>query len=179
MKAYFGKEAREYQEINPKGFEKSFNYYLRSLQSRIKTFEKHGKTKSKSVKRLREVLYDVQNAYTNEERASAFSRASFALTSARGSYTKSRKIDIKIVKALNEEFSTRDPDTGKIIEKFITLEELEDFGEMMEELKDSALSNIYGSDQISRAVREVLNNNKGEKPLDWRSAVEDYLGRNK
>ena len=178
MKAYFGKEAREYQQINPKDFEKSFESYKRSLQLRIKTFEKHGKTKSQSVKRLREALYDVENAYTESEKASAFSRASFVLTSARGSFTRSRELDRKIVASLNEEFSIRDPETGEIIKPFITLSELEDFGEMMEEAKEASKTNLYSSSQVARTIRGIIKETGG-KPVDWRSLLDEYLDSKK
>lgn len=174
MKAYFGKEAREYQQINPKGFEKSFESYKNELRKRIYTFEKKGRGKSQSAKRLREALYDMENSYTTAEKTASFSKASFTLTSARGSYSRSREVDKKIVASLNEQFSIRDPETGEVIQKFITIKELEDFGEMMEAAKDASLSDIYGSGQIVKAIRYILGIHGG-KTDDWRTVLKNYL----
>lgn len=175
MKAYFGQEARDYQSINPKGFKKSFDTYKKTLRNRIKTFEKHGKGESASAKRLREALYDATHARSNNDKAMAFSRMSFALTSARGSYSRSREIDRKIVASLNEELSQRDPETGEIIKPFIKLSELEDFGEMMEDAKNMSWADLYGSSQIAKGIRQVIDDNKGKRPLDWRTKVKEYL----
>lgn len=177
MKAYFGEEARNYQKINPKGFKKSFESAQRALVSRIKTFEKHGKGESKSAKRLREALYDIENSYTESDRANSFSRASFILTSARGSYTRSREVDRKIVASLNEEYAKRDEKTGEIIEPFITLSELEEFGEMMEESRNASLNSIYSSSQVAKAVRQIIQDTGG-KPANWRTMLDEYLENN-
>lgn len=175
MKEYFGQEARNYQSINPKGFKQSFETYKKTLRERIKTFEEHGKGESASAKRLKEALYDATHARSKNDKASAFSRMSFVLTSARGSYTRSREIDRKIVASLNEELSVRDKETGEIIKPFIKLSELEDFGEMMEAAKDMSWSDLYGSSQIAKAIRQVVDDNKGKRPLDWRTRVKEYL----
>ena len=174
MKAYFGQEAREYQQINPKGFQKSFESYKRSLKSRIKTFEKHGRGSSSSAEKLREALYDVENAYTTAEKTSAFSKASFVLTSARGSYSRSRAVDKKIVQSLNEQFGTYDEKTGKI-KPFIKLSELDEFGRMMEAAKEMSLDKIYGSSQIVQVIREVMDETKGTGE-SWRTLLNKKLG---
>ena len=97
FKAYFVKEARELLDKKPNAFMKQYSSATRSLASRIKTFEKHGRGESKSAKALREALYDISNASTSDEMTKAYSRATFALTAARGSYSRSRSIDRKIV----------------------------------------------------------------------------------
>ena len=174
MKAYFGKEAREYQQINPKGFSQSFESYKQALKSRIKTFEKHGRGSSASAEKLREALYDIENAYTTAEKTSAFSRASFVLTSARGSYSRSREVDKKIVQSLNEQFGTYDEKTGKTI-PFIKLSELDEFGKMMDAAKEMSLDKIYGSAQIVQIVREIMNESKGTGE-SWRTLLNEKLG---
>ena len=176
MKAYFGKEAREYQQINPKGFEKSFNSYKRSLQRRIKTFEKHGRGSSSSADRLREALYDIQNAYTTSEKTSAFSKASLVLTSSRSSYTRSLAVDRKIIASLNEQFGTYDEKTGKA-KPFIKLSELDEFGRMMDAAKEMSLDKIYGSSQIVQVIRDVMNETKSTG-TSWRTLLNEKLGGN-
>ena len=177
-KAYFGKEASEFQELNPKGFKKSFDSYKKTLRSRIKTFERHGRGESSSAKRLKEALYDAVHARSKKDKSSAFSRMSFVLTSARGSYTKSREIDRKIVQSLNEEFSKRDPETGEIIEKFIDIKDLDEFGKAMDEAKNASWSDLYGSEQIAKGTRSILQENKGKRPANWRSLLQDWLENN-
>lgn len=176
MKAYFGKEAREYQQINPKGFDKSYSSYQRSLQNRIKTFEKHGRGSSSSAEKLREALYDIQNAYTTAERTSAFSKASLVLTSARGSYMRSLKVDRQIVASLNEQFGTYDEKTGKI-KPFIKLSELDEFGRMTDAAKEMSLDKIYGSSQIVQVVRDIMNETKATG-ASWRTLLNEKLGGN-
>ena len=174
MKSYFGKESREYQQINPKGFQKSFESYKQLLKSRIKTFEKHGRGSSASAEKLREALYDIENAYTTAEKTSAFSKASLVMTSARGSYTRSRSVDKKIVESLNEQFGTYDEKTGRI-KPFITMAELDEFGSMMDAAKEMSLDKIYGSSQIVQIVREIMNESKGTG-ASWRTLLNEKLG---
>lgn len=174
FKAFFGSESRQLKKDKPKEFESKYASYKKAVKSRLKTFEKHGKGKSASAKKLKEALYDAEQAYTNYERSLAFSRMSLVLTSARGSYSKSLKIDRKIVAKLNEDYGTHDEKTGELIKPFITLKELEDFGEMMEEAKDSSKTVLYGSSQVARTVRGIMQETGG-KSIDWRSLLEEYL----
>ena len=174
MKAYFGKESAEYQQINPKGFKKSFDTYQRELKRRIKTFESHGRGESKSARKLREALYDMVNANTTAEQTKAFSRASFVLTSARGSYSRAREVDMKIVNSLNEEFSVRNEETGEIVKKFITLNQLEDFADIMDSYEGALYSAKYGSAQTVRVIREVMSR-KPSKNKTWKEMSMDVL----
>ena len=105
---------------------------------------------------------------------SAFSRASFVLTSARGSYTRSREVDKKIVQSLNEMFGTYDEETGETA-PFIKLSELDEFGKMMDAAKEMSLDKLYGSSQLAVIVREMQIEAKGRK-MSWRTLLNEKIG---
>ena len=168
FKAYFGSEARQLQKNNPAEFEKKYTSYKKAVKSRLKTFEKHGRGESASAKKLREALYDVENSYTLYERTLAFSRMSLVLTSARGSYSKSLKIDKQIVASLNEHF-------GEEGRPFIKVSELDEFGSIMDGIKDMSLDKIYGSAQVIQIVRDIMDKTKDTKK-NWRELLPDVLG---
>lgn len=176
-KVYFVNEAIELLAWDPDRFMKQYNSVYKTLTSRIKTFEKHGRGESKSAKHLGEALYDIANASTSDEMGKAYSRATVVLTSARGSYSKSRSIDRKIVQSLNEHFSEMDEE-GNIKKPFIKMSELDEFGNAMEEAKDASLTSIYGSSQIAEAFRKITDENKG-KVIDWKTLLTEYLGGTK
>lgn len=159
MKGYFVVEARELASKNKKEFNKRFTSYKKQLQSRIETFEKHGKGNSKSAQRLREALYDMQQSKSIKAKTESFSKASLVMTSARGSYTRSLSVDRKIIAALNEQFGKYD-ESGKLTSPFITLKDFDDFVELLDIAKDSMLSAIYGSMQIIEIVRDIIQDAK-------------------
>ena len=173
MKAFYGQEARELYKDNPKEFDKMYRYYNMILQTRIKTFEKHGRSASSSAQKLREALYDIKQAKNSIERTSAFSRASFVLTSARGSYTASLQLDKKIIIALNQQFGVYNEE-GKLIKPFLKMSELDEFGMMMDAVKDMSLDKVFSSSQLARVVREVMNDNN--ESLNWRTMLSEKLG---
>ena len=168
FKALFGSEARQLQKDKPKEFEKKYSSYKKALKSRLKTFDKHGRGESATAQKLKESLYDAEQAYTTYERTLALSRMSLILTSARGSYSRSLKIDKKIVASLNEHFG----EEGK---PFIKVSELDEFGSIMDGIKDMSLNKIYGSSQIIQIVRDIMDKKNGTNK-NWRELLIEALG---
>ena len=174
MNTYFGKEAIDLAEEFPQEFENIFKNAKSMISTRIKVFEKHGKGNSSSAKKLKNALNEARNATSTKEKALALSQISLVANSARGSYSRSRAIDKKIADSLNKNFSKKDKN-GKIIKNFISLDELDDFGDAMEELKNDSLSDIYGSDQIVQTLKQALSESEktGE---NYRSIFNRLLG---
>lgn len=168
FKAFFGSEARQLQKDKPAEFEKKYASYKKALKSRLKTFEKHGRGESSSAQKLQAAFFDAEQAYTTSERTLALSRMSLVLTSARGSYSKSLKIDKKIVASLNEHFG----EDGK---PFIKVSELDEFGRIMDGIKDMSLDKIYGSSQVIQIVRDIMDKKKVTNK-NWRELLTEALG---
>lgn len=174
MKTYNPKESAEYFKKSKTSFTKSYESATRQLKSRIKTFEKHGQGNTAAAQRLKQSLYDISHARSNSAKSKAFSEATQTLNSARGSYSRSLSVDRKIVKSLNDRFSQFDEETGEENGKFIKLSELQEFGEIMEELKNQSFDKIFGSANIILMVREIMDISKSRN-TNWRTVVNEYI----
>lgn len=136
-----------------------FKRYVDTAKKRASTFERKGMTSSYGYQRLHASLEEAKHGFSAE----SLSHISFTLASAHTSYQRQREINKKTVETLNVEFGEWNDD-GKLVKPFITLDQLDEFGQLMDLLK--SVQTIYSSEQQARMSSEYIQT-IAEKGLDW------------
>ena len=172
MKTYNPKESAEFQATSPKNFEKSYASAKRTLNERIRVFEGHGQGNTASARRLKQALYDLTYSRTESAKSKAFAEATQTLNSARGSYTRSLEVDRKIVRSINARFAEQDEFEGDEYKQFIHLKDLEEFGQIMDEMKANSYDKIFGSTQLILVTREIMGEAK-KRQVNWRTIFDE------
>ena len=143
-----------------------FNNYRRSVQARKLTFDWHKERDNEGYKRLQKALEYSKKGLSAE----SLSYLAYTLASEKTSYTDFLRIRKQTLETLNAQFSEYKVNKkGELVisKKFLrNYEELQDFTDFMEYVRDKHVDKMYTSTQIIGAYQNAIASSGKRKA--WR-----------